>query len=387
MNALFLPLPIFLLLLYACSSSGTKKNEAAANIPDTVTVVDPSKYGTLDFRMLLEQRNYFKAPEAKICTYGENEILRYYHYNSKVYVERLSENGLMKWKKQLFFGVNNVVNEVIEGPDKKVIGLSRAFDDEHQIHATLFCLDSLGKLLWKKDVGSLKADFMVRNEDRLAIVGYTGDLEEYHLLTTNLEGEKIRDYKIKNLKHFSQSRLLLDRDGNYLLAGGISQPDESTQSEVLLLTVNKKGKIIHRYEDGSPQNDWISDASYLEDGNLLCIAAWEADMSRNQHQKRLMCFDSELDVVWQRSYQFNKFWADNSCLFSDNKQALYSVSSGPAPASGRALHLVEYGDYGEIREIAYLGAGSRAFAPYSVCMLNDNRICISTNAGVIEFRP
>ncbi|MEZ4920081.1 MAG: hypothetical protein R2792_13340 [Saprospiraceae bacterium] len=378
-----------LLMLGAfCSCQSDSEHTSGANSAgDTVVVVQSENLKQIDYTLLLEQRNYFKAPEAKIISYLGEELVRYYHYNSKIYIERIAADGEIRWKKQFFFGVNNVMNELAKGPDDRIYCLSRTFDDEHQINATLFCLDQDGELQWKKMLGNLKADHFLLHDQTISLIGYTGDLESYTLIQTDLDGDVKKEQGIKKLQFFNLSKMALDQDGNYLMFGGKTPPTQANQSDILILKMSPKGKILKRFEIGSPQNDWASDGLCLPDGRILCIAGWEADMSTNKHQKKILCLDPKLKLLWERRLQFANSWTDNSLLFQDKNQHLYSISSGTTPEGGNSIYLISYSETGQMENIYYLPESSRVFAPYGVSVAVNNAIRISTNAGIVEVQP
>ncbi len=151
----------------------------------------------------------------------------------------------------------------------------------------LIKLDADGNLLFKKNISGAFID-IVRNifandQDELVLFGAgsppdydeTSNLEDFWILTLDLDGNKIAEYYFGGLGGDSGTSAVIADDGSYIICGVTSSEefgvDPGARSDAIVVKMNPDFSTVWTSTFGGTEGEIPSDVVFDDEGNLLLV--------------------------------------------------------------------------------------------------------------------
>ena len=285
-------------------------------------------------------------------------------------VIKITNNGLIEWKKTLGGSLNDFPQDIIQTNDSGfiVVGYSSSSDFDLSSNSGeediwIVKMNNTGVVEWKKTIGGSFYDLgmkIYQTADNGYIIGGNSRSQDGDIIPSHIEG----DFLVLKLSesgdivwqnsfggssHDYLANIEKTIDGGYLLCGHTSSTDGDVQQnnglhDYWIVKISDNGNLIWEKAYGGSQTDVALDAKELNDGTIMVIGYSFSNDGQitNSHggcELWMVKLDSLGNMIWQKSIGGSK--SDNGVkIITNNSDSSFIVLGATNSTDGNVTAIV-----------------------------------------------
>ena len=288
--------------------------------------------------------------------------------DADIWLIKLDKNGNIEWQRKYNQSRWDSVTSIQQTPDNGyiVLGRSRINDD---YDTWILKLDKNGVIQWQKLYRGNNDEFgncLIKAANGEYVIGGLVQYVDYQpykiwatilMLKLDSDGNIIWQKQYGDGQHYvGTSSIQQTQDGEFIVAGGISDPEYYLDSTICLLKLDVSGNMVWQKTYGGsvrhagPTMHQTSDKNY--------IIAGEFPTSENYYKSWLLKLNQEGEVLWQKTYGGDKENSVSSIVTTDDDGFIMTGYTSSFPYALYDVWVLKMDRNGDIPGCNIIGAGN-----------------------------